>query len=319
MKGLILSGGNGTRMRPFSLNTAKQLLPVLNKPVLFHNIELLLSAGIRDIGIVVGPMKKYVYEEVRDSHYNQQANITFIDQPEPQGLAHAVMRSRKFLKEDSFVMLLGDNLFTNQLDGGISLFATPGTESVAALTQVTDPSRYGIAVIEEDRISSMQEKPKHTLSNWALAGLYIFNSGIHEIISDLQPSGRNEYEITDAIQKQIEQGQEVRPWFLEGYWRDIGTFNDLLAANIDLLNHKKTKEVPKYRTIFSVIIPPVMIHRTAVILDSVVGPNAVIGRNVFIKNSHIENSVVLENSVVENQKGDYMIYSPWGDVEARNE
>ena len=318
MKGLILSGGSGTRIRPFSLYTAKQLLPVLNKPVLFHNIELLISAGIRDIGIVVGPMKKNVYEEVQDSAYSKLANFCFIDQPEPQGLAHAVMLSRKFLSADNFVMLLGDNLFTSDLKEGISSFGTSGAESLAALTQVTEPSRYGVAVTEGERILSVQEKPEQNLSDWALAGLYIFKPTIHDIIAELQPSRRNEYEITDAIQQQIEKKQHVKPWFLECYWRDIGTSKDLLQANMDLLiTQKNQQEVNENRTIFSTVIPPVLIHRTAVILNSVVGPYAVIGRNAFVKNSHIENSIILENSVVENQKGNYMIYSPWGDEEVR--
>lgn len=318
MKGLILAGGNGTRMRPLSLYTAKQLLPVLNKPVLFHNIDLLISAGITEIGIVVGPMKKYVLAEIRDSNYMKKANISFIDQLEPHGLAHAVLLSQKFLKDDNFIMLLGDNLFTLDLHKLISSFDINGPESLVALTQVTEPSRYGIAVVENNKIVCVQEKPKLPLGNWALAGLYIFKSSIHEIIDELQPSNRNEYEITDAIQHQIDKGHQVCPWFLEDYWCDIGTMGDLLQTNIDLLRQRsRNREVTKYRTIFSAIIPPVLIHSTAVVLHSIVGPNVIIGRNAYIKNSHIESSLVLENSVVENQTGENMIFSSWGEEEVR--
>ena len=318
MKGLILAGGNGTRMRPFSLYTAKQLLPVLNKPVLFHNIDLLISAGITEIGIVVGPMKKYVLEEIRDSKYSQMANFRFIEQPQPKGLAHAVLLSRNFLEDDNFVMLLGDNLFMVDLNKIISAFEISSPESLVALIHVEEPLRYGIAVLEGDQILGVQEKPKVPLGNWALAGLYIFRPSIHDIIDELQPSGRDEYEITDAIQQQIEKGLQVKPWFLEGYWRDIGTLRDLLQTNIDLLRKSsQSQEASEYRTVFSAVIPPVLIHSTAVVMHSVVGPNVIIGRNALIKDSHIENSVVLENSVVGNQTRNNMIFSPWGEEEVR--
>lgn len=320
LKGLILAGGNGLRMKPFSMYTAKQLLPILNKPVLFHNIELLLSAGIRDIGIVVGPMKKYVVAEIRDSKYMEIANICFIDQPEPSGLAHAVLLSRTFLEDDDFVMLLGDNLFTAELSEIVSLYRASSAESIATLTHVTEPSRYGIAIVEEDNIICVQEKPEIPSSNWALAGLYIFRPTIHEIIGNLEPSGRNEYEITDAIQKQIDKGRQVKPWFLEGYWRDIGTLKDLLETNIDILNindQSKKNEASSHRTIFSTLSPPVLIHKTAVVLNSVIGPNVIIGPNAFVKNSRIKDSLVLENSVVENQTRRRIIFSPWGDEEVR--
>ncbi len=320
MKGLVLAGGNGLRMRPFSKYTAKQLLPVLNKSVLFHNIDLLLSAGIKDIAIVVGPMKEHVLTEIRNSIYPEIANINFIDQPEPQGLAHAVLSSRTLLEDDDFVMLLGDNLFTVNLQKVISSYETNSPESLIALTQVSEPSRYGIAVVEEDKITCVQEKPKVPLSNWALAGLYIFRPTIHEIIGKLQPSEREEYEITDAIQQQIYEGQKVKPWFLEDYWRDIGTLQDLLQTNIDLLkinSQTKNNEVCDHRMIFSTVRPPVLIHKTAVVLNSVIGPNVIIDRNAFVKNSRIENSLVLENSVVENQTRKKIIFSPWGDEEVR--
>lgn len=319
MKGLVLAGGNGIRMRPFSIYTAKQLLPVLNKPVLFHNIDLLLSVGIKDIGIVVGPKKEHVLTEIKKSIYPEKANIIFIDQPEPQGLAHAVLSSRTFLQDDDFVMLLGDNLFTVNLQKVVSSYETNSHESLIALTHVTEPSRYGIAVVEEDEIICVQEKPNVPLSNWALAGIYIFNSNIHEIISELRPSSRNEYEITDAIQLQIEKGFKIKHWLLDGYWRDIGTLEDLLQTNIDLLKEHKIiqKEAPDYRTIFSEIKPPVLIHKTAVVFNSIIGPNVIIGPNAYIKNSHVGNSLVLENSVVENHIGENMIFSPWGKEEAK--
>lgn len=316
MKGLILSGGNGVRMRPLSLYSAKQLLPVLNKPVLFHNIELLLSAGILDIGIIVGPMKKQVIEEIDRSEYRKKANLYFIEQPEPQGLAHAVSISRSFLQADDFVMVLGDNLFTDNLNEIVSTFETTNPESLIALTYVTEPSRYGIAIVEEDQVLSVQEKPQSPLSNWALAGLYVFRPTIHAIIEKLKPSDRGEYEITDVIQYQIESGKSVKPCFLEGYWRDIGTPKDLLETNMDSLKNSREK-TEKIRTVFSTVVHPVWIHKTAVVLNSEIGPNVIIGPNALIKNATLKNSVVLADTIVTDINKNNCIISPWGIEEVK--
>ncbi|MEW6622407.1 MAG: sugar phosphate nucleotidyltransferase [Bacillota bacterium] len=314
MKGLILAGGTGSRIRPFSLYTAKQLLPVLNKPVLFHNIDLLLAGGIYDIGIVVGPMKDYVVAAIHNSIYSQIANIHFIDQPLPKGLAHAVLTSRAFLKDDDFVMVLGDNFFTVDTNDLISTFKNKAVDAVVTVIKVKEPERYGVAVIKNNLILSVMEKPELSPSNWALAGMYVFKSAIHEIIKYLQPSYRNEYEITDAIQQFIEKSQTVIPYFLKGYWRDIGTLKDLLEANIDLLQNI-TYKTCHLNTVSSTIHSPVLIDQTAVIINSVVGPNVIVGPGTVIKNSQIKNSLVLENSIVDGVNKDNMVFSPWGNKE----
>lgn len=314
MKGLILAGGTGSRMRPFSLYTAKQLLPVLNKPILFHNIDLLLSGGIDDIGIVVGPMKDFVVEAINNSVYSELANIHFMEQPEPKGLAHAVLSSRLFLAEDDFVMVLGDNFFTVDTADLFNVFANSSTEALVALVQVEEPERYGIANIEKNQIISVAEKPEVSRSNWAIAGLYIFKSTIHDVIRNLKPSHRNEYEITDAIQQVIEKKQTVTPYFLTGYWRDIGTLNDLFDINIDLLQGINS-EGTNMKTLFSTFKLPVLIDKTAVIINSAIGPNVIIGPNTQIRNSQIRNSIVLKNTVADGVNLDNMILSPWGNRE----
>lgn len=305
MKGLILSGGTGSRIKPFSLYTAKQLLPVLNKPVLFHNLDILLRAGIKDIGIVVGPMKKFVYEAIENSSYSKLAKINFIEQPNPKGLAHAVAVSRDFLENDNFIMILGDNYFTIDPKDLIFKYYEKNYEALVALTKVDEPSRYGIAEIKNKEVIKVVEKPKNPRSNWALAGLYIFNAKIHKIIENLEPSFRDEYEITDAIQKLIIQNKKIAPYYLKGYWRDIGTLKDLLETNIDLIkNYSLKKSEPN-------IIPPVMIDKSAVITNSTIGPNVVIGANSVINNSTISNSLVLPNSNINNSQEKNMIFSPW--------
>ncbi|MBS4022835.1 MAG: NTP transferase domain-containing protein [Dethiobacter sp.] len=314
MKGLILAGGTGSRIRPFSLYTAKQLLPVLNKPVLFHNIDLLLAGGIVDIGIVVGPMKDFVVEAINNSVYSELANIHFIEQPEPKGLAHAVSASQVFLADDDFVMILGDNLFTVDTLDLLYVFENSFTEALVALVQVEEPKRYGIANMENYHIISVEEKPKVPQSNWAIAGLYIFKSTIHEVIRNLKPSHRNEYEITDAIQQVIEKKQTVTPYFLKGYWRDIGTLNDLFDINIDLLQDINL-EGTYFEALFSSFNLPVLIDKTAVIINSVIGPNVIIGPNTQIRNSQISNSIVLENTLADGVNLDNMILSPWGNRE----
>jgi glucose-1-phosphate thymidylyltransferase len=311
VKGLILAGGTGSRIRPFSLYTAKQLLPVLNKPVLFHNIDLLLAGGIDDIGIVVGPMKDYVVEAINNSVYSEVADIHFIEQPEPKGLAHAVLSSQEFLEDDDFVMILGDNFFTVDTADLLSVFENSITEALVALIQVEEPERYGIANMENNQIISVAEKPKLPLSNWAIAGLYIFKATIHGIIRDLKPSHRNEYEITDAIQQVIEKKKTVTPYFLKGYWRDIGTLNDLFDTNIDLLQGIDP-ESAYFDTLFSTVNLPVLIDKTAVIINSVIGPNVIIGPNTQIRNSQIKNSIVFENTLADGVNLDNMILSPWG-------
>lgn len=317
MKGLILAGGTGSRIRPFSLHTAKQLLPVLNKPVLFHNIDLLLAGGIYDIGLVVGPMKEHVIKAVNDSIYSQLANICFINQPDPQGLAHAVFTSQSFLEDDDFIMILGDNFFTISTNDLINTFKEQPAEALVALIQVNEPERYGIAVLENNQIVSVIEKPKSPPSNLALAGLYIFRSTIHKIIENLQPSYRNEYEITDAIQELINKGQPVIPYFLKGYWRDIGTIKDLFETNMDLLQNIKPEnsQISYLETTSTKICPPVLIDKTAVILNSFIGPNAIIGAATNIINSKISNSIVLENTTIDQADTENTIFSPWGNKE----
>src|SRR5258708_1462579 len=244
MKGLILSGGKGTRLRPLTYTRAKQLLPLANKPVLFYAIEALVAAGVRDLGVIVGDTHEEIESAVGDgARWGPEVSITFIRQEAPLGLAHAVLTARTFLGDDKFVMFLGDNLIGEPLAPLVSAFAAPDCDYQCRilLRPVENPSEFGVAELEstseggEPRVRRLMEKPKVPPSNLALVGVYCFDHHIHTAASSIAPSARGELEITDAIQWLIEHGYAVRPHLLEGYWIDTGKMEDILAANRQVL------------------------------------------------------------------------------------
>ena len=230
MKGLILSGGKGTRLRPLTYTSAKQLVPVANKPVLFYGIEAMAEAGLKDIGIVVGDTHAEIRAAVGDGS-RWGVHVTYIPQDAPLGLAHAVKISQPFLQDEPFVMYLGDNLLNRGIVGLVQEFAREKPAAQILLTKVPDPQMFGVAQLKDGRVVRLVEKPKEPIGDLALVGVYMFSPEIFESVNRIKPSFRNELEITDAIQDLIDRGLTVKPHIVEGWWKDTGKLEDMLEAN----------------------------------------------------------------------------------------
>ena len=314
MKGLVLSGGKGTRLRPLTYTGAKQLVPVANKPVLFYGIEALVAAGIMEIGIVVGDTREEIRSAVGDgSHWG--CRITYIEQEAPLGLAHAVLISEDFLKGEPFVMYLGDNLIKNGITALVDEFRVRRPNAQILLAHVPNPSQFGVAELEGGRIVKLVEKPRHPKSDLALVGVYMFDPNIFPAVKAISPSWRGELEITDAIQHLVDQGLIVEPHVVDGWWKDMGKVEDLLEANrlvletfeqriegsVDAESRIEGKVVIEKgaQVVASVIRGPAIIGMNAQISHSYVGPFSSIHNNVKITDSEIEHSIVLENAAIE--------------------
>jgi glucose-1-phosphate thymidylyltransferase len=319
MKALILAGGAGTRLRPITHTSAKQLVPVANKPILFYGIEAMVAAGITEIGIIVGDTRAEVMAALGDgSRFG--ATFTFIPQDAPLGLAHCVLIAADFLGADDFVMYLGDNLLEQDLGAFVHAFETAraGVDAPTAqilLKQVPDPERFGIAELDGDgNVVRLVEKPADPPSDLALVGVYLFDRTIHEAVRAIAPSPRGELEITDAIQWLVDQGKRVRCELLTGWWIDTGKLTPLLEANRLLLEKIETRidgKVDDTSTIDGRVVieagatvtnstlrGPLVIGAGARISDSFVGPFTAIGDGCEIINSEVEHSVVMERSRV---------------------
>ena len=230
MKGLILSGGKGTRLRPLTYTSAKQLVPVANKPVLFYGIEAIAAAGIRDIGIVVGDTQAEIRAAVGDGS-RWGVRVTYIEQDAPRGLAHAVLISEPFIGDDPFVMYLGDNLLNKGITPFVDEFRRDEPAAQILLAHVPDPQMFGVAELSDGTVVRLVEKPKEPKSDLALVGVYMFGPEVFDSVERIRPSFRNELEITDAIQDLIDRGLAVRPHIVDGWWKDTGKLEDMLEAN----------------------------------------------------------------------------------------
>lgn len=312
MKGLILSGGFGTRLRPITSTTQKQLIPIANKPIIFYVIEDLIEAGITDIGIIIGPNKKQVMDTVGDGS-RWDAKITYIQQDNPLGLAHCILISKDFLNDSKFVMYLGDNI----LKGGIKRFVKGFTEEASImLTPVPNPSDFGIAELNKDKtIHHLAEKPKKPRSNLAVVGIYAFKKTIHKAVRAIKPSARGELEIVDAIQWLLDHGKKVQSANVEGWWKDTGRPNDLLEGNELILDDIKDNRQGKIsqdaqvrgRVIIekgaeirkgSLIQGPAIIGKDTIIEQSSIGPYTSIGKGVTIINTEIDRSIVMDDCTI---------------------
>lgn len=314
MKGLILSGGKGTRLRPLTHTSAKQLVPVANKPVLFYGIEAIVRAGIEDIGIVVGDTREEIRAAV-GSGEQFGANVTYIEQSEPLGLAHAVLIAREFLAEEPFVMYLGDNLIAGGITALVDEFRELNAPAQILLAEVPNPEQFGVAELTgQGTIERLVEKPKEPKSNLALVGVYMFSPEIHDSVRRIKPSARGELEITDAIQDMIDRGLEVHPHIVRGWWKDTGKLEDMLEANRIIL---ESLDVPRHRTsmagsriegrvslgegteiVDSVIRGPVVIGAGARLEHAFVGPYTSIGDGCLLARCEIENSIILADSEI---------------------
>ncbi|MBU8920988.1 MAG: glucose-1-phosphate thymidylyltransferase [Bacteroidales bacterium] len=316
MKALVLSGGEGTRLRPITHTGAKQLVPVANKPILFYVIENIVDAGITDIGIVVSPEKELTIRTAVEA-VNFDAKFTWIVQEHPGGLAHAVKISQKFLGESSFVMYLGDNLLQSGISHMVEAFQDPHNKAQAAilLKEVDNPESFGVALLGPDgKVVLLEEKPKKPQSNLALVGVYLFKSYIHDIIDELKPSARGELEITDAIQQLITEGAVVESSTLHGWWLDTGKKEDLLTANLIVLDdrakldlqgtwissvaHGRVAVAKTARVVNSVLYGPCVVGEGAVIDGCVIRPYTSVGERCYLRNVHIQNTVLMGDNTL---------------------
>jgi glucose-1-phosphate thymidylyltransferase len=321
MKGLILAGGHGTRLRPLTFTGNKHMIPIANKPMLFYGLEHIINAGIKEIAIILGPVQEGIREILGDgSKYG--VTIDYIYQPEPKGLAHAVQISEKLIGTSPFVMYLGDNLIKQGVVPLIRTFYNENSDCVICVSQVENPRQYG--VVELDPIGNVKrlvEKPDQPMSNLALAGVYLFNQHIFEAVNSIKPSWRNELEITDAIQFLLEKERKISVQKIHGWWKDTGKPQDLLEANQLILDETpSTIEVsidPGCQVMGKVSIKegtvikppntslkgPTIIGRNCVIGPNVhVGPYTAIGDNSTIISGEIEGSIVMDNVYINCKK-----------------
>ncbi|HEV7786798.1 MAG TPA: glucose-1-phosphate thymidylyltransferase [Thermoanaerobaculia bacterium] len=317
MKGLILSGGKGTRLRPLTHTSAKQLVPVANKPVLFYAIEAIVAAGIAEIGIIVGDTRREIEAAVGDgSRFG--ARVTYIPQEAPLGLAHAVLIAERFLAGSPFVMYLGDNLIAGGIASLVEEFQALGCNSEILLAEVPNPEQFGVAELTpEGKVRRLVEKPPEPRSNLALVGVYMFDSTIFESVKLIEPSARGELEITDAIQNLIDRGLDVHPHIVRGWWKDTGKLEDMLEANrivlegLEMPDGANRREIGRGSRIEgrvklgegvvlidSLVRGPVVIGDGARLENAFVGPYTSIGDRCTLVACEMENSIVLADSEI---------------------
>ena len=320
MKSIILCAGKGTRLRPLTHTSAKHLIPIANKPVLFYAIEAIRDCGIKDIGVIIGETGEDIKSELREG-IKWGVNISYIEQKEALGLAHAVSVAKDFLREEKFLMYLGDNLLKNGVENYADKFIQENYNAFVLLTEVDNPRQFGVAEVEGGRVVRVVEKPKEPVSNLALIGVYFFDKNVHQAIKSIKPSARGELEITDSIQWMIDKGYKVGAEVIKGWWKDTGKPDDILEANRLILEDierdvggaKVVDEASQIsgrvkigkgsEIINSKIVGPVIIGERVRIVDSYVGPFTSISERVEIRKSEIECSVILEESKLEYIKG----------------
>src|SRR5580698_4471268 len=319
LKGLILSGGKGTRLRPITHTSAKQLVPVANKPVLFYGIGAMADAGIEEVGIIIAPETGPEIEAAAGDGSRFGLRITYILQDEPLGLAHAVLTAEPFLGVSPFVMYLGDNLLQGGIADLVTAFREHAPDALILLTPVADPENYGVAELqasaagEVGRVLRLVEKPAEPATDLALVGVYMFTAGIHDAARAIEPSARGELEITDAIQHLVDAGRRVEPHIVRGWWKDTGRLEDMLEANrliLDNLIERHEGELIDSQVDGRVVIEPgARLERTKVrgpaivgagarLTDCYVGPYTAVGERCVISGAEVEHSILLEGSSV---------------------
>ncbi|WP_037885343.1 glucose-1-phosphate thymidylyltransferase [Streptomyces viridochromogenes] len=315
MKALVLSGGAGTRLRPITHTSAKQLVPVANKAVLFYGLESIAEAGVTEAGVIVGDTAAEIRQAVGDgSAFGLE--ITYIPQERPLGLAHAVIIARDYLGDDDFVMYLGDNFIIGGITDLVEEFRRNRPDAQILLTRVQDPRSFGVAELDDaGQVIGLEEKPEHPQSDLALVGVYLFTPAIHDAVRAITPSRRGELEITHAIQHLIDTGADVRCTVIEGYWKDTGNVADLLEVNrtvLEGLTRRMDGDVDDAsetvgrvvveegaRIVNSRIVGPAVVGSGSVVQDSYVGPCTSIAENRRITDSESEFSIVLRDCRID--------------------
>jgi glucose-1-phosphate thymidylyltransferase len=324
LKGLILSGGKGTRLRPITHTSAKQLVPVANKPVLFYGIEAMAAAGIEEVGIIIAPETGAEIEQVAGDGSLFGVRITYLLQDEPLGLAHAVLTAEPFLDSSPFVMYLGDNLLQGGIADLVAAFREHEPDALILLTPVADPENYGVAELatapagETGRVVRLVEKPQRPATDLALVGVYMFTAQIHDAARAIEPSARGELEITDAIQHLVDAGMRVEPHIVRGWWKDTGRLEDMLEANrlvLDNLSERLEGELIDSRVDGRVVIEagarlqrttvrgPAIVGAGAKLTDCYIGPYSAIGERCEITASEVEHSILLAGCTVSDLDG----------------
>jgi glucose-1-phosphate thymidylyltransferase len=314
MKALVLAGGSGSRLRPITYTSAKQLLPVANKPVLFYGLEAIADAGIRDAGVVVGETAPAITAAVGDGR-SFGLDVTYLRQHAPLGLAHAVLIARDYLGDEDFVMYLGDNFIVGGIAALVDEFRSARPDAQIMLTRVSDPRQFGVAELDEaGEIIRLEEKPQHPRSDLALVGVYLFTPAVHGAVRALTPSGRGELEITDAIQWLIDHGHKVSATVITGYWKDTGNVTDMLEVNrmvLESLCARQRGTVDEASELIgrvaiedgavirrSRIVGPVVVGAGTRVDGSYIGPFTSVAQDCTIADSEIEYSILLRGASV---------------------
>jgi glucose-1-phosphate thymidylyltransferase len=319
LKGLILSGGKGTRLRPITHTSAKQLVPVANKPVLFYGIEAMAQAGIEEVGIIIAPETGPEIEAAAGDGSRFGVRISYLVQDEPLGLAHAVLTAEPFLGASPFVMYLGDNLLQGGISDLVGAFREHEPDALILLTPVPDPQNYGVAELaaapagEVGSVVRLVEKPREPATDLALVGVYMFNASIHDAARAIEPSARGELEITDAIQHLVDAGARVEPHVVRGWWKDTGRLEDMLEANrlvLDNILERVDGELLDSQIDGRVVVEagarlerttvrgPAIVGAGSVLRDCYVGPYTAIGERCTISGAEVEHSILLEGCTV---------------------
>jgi len=318
MKGLILSGGKGMRLRPITHTSAKQLVPVANKPVLFYGIEAMAQAGIEEVGIIIAPQTGDEIRAAAGDGSRFGVAITYVEQDEPLGLAHASLTAEAYLGGEPFVMYLGDNLLQGGITELVASFRASRPDALILLTPVDDPENYGVAELDGDRVVRLVEKPPQPATDLALVGVYMFTAGIHDAARAIEPSARGELEITDAIQYLVDDGRRVEPHIVRGWWKDTGRLEDMLEANrlvLDRIEPRVEGDLVESQCDGRVVVEPgARLERTTVrgpaiigagarITDAYIGPYTSIGEGCVISDAEVEHSILLAGAQVTNLEG----------------
>ena len=317
MKGILLHGGHGTRLRPLTHTGPKQLLPIANKPMSQYCIESMKDAGITEIALIVGGVGSHKVKEFYGDGKNLGVKISYIEQDSPKGISHAISLCENFIGDEKFLVFLGDNIIQKSIKKYFIDFINSDTAASLLLCEVDNPSRFGVAEIKNNKITKIVEKPKNPSSNFAVTGIYFLTPKIFDIIRNLKPSSRNELEITDALDIMLSKNYDISYHVISDYWKDTGTPEDIINANKAILSKLKSwsyGEISKTSLISgniiiekgtkilgdSKIIGPVIIGENSIIDNSNIGPNISIGDNSYIQNCNMENSIIMKDCTIKN-------------------